>query len=134
MAESSKVKLYDARNFTQYYVTLESKCMKTPEAAQVLLGIYKDPIRELETLDKTNYDKVTALIAAHNANRNATLPEGEITLPNVEEFRKDPITKGKQFVLLVNTVNDFDSDRKAKKQSRQCRHDYLERFKYTDMQ
>jgi hypothetical protein len=114
MATTSLLTKYDARNFKQYIITLESKCMKTQEGAQVLLGLYKDPIRELEAVDKTNYDRITALITAHNQNRNAALPEGNIVMPTAKVFQEDPVAQGKLFILMMNNTNNFDADRKTK--------------------
>ena len=58
-----KVILYDVRNFETYYTTLEGKYMQSPDASEVMLGIYADPIQQLKEENRSEYDKISATIA-----------------------------------------------------------------------
>ena len=49
-AASDEKLQYDVKNFKTYFAKLKAKCMTSADAAQVLLGIFSDPIRELKAL------------------------------------------------------------------------------------
>ena len=73
--------------------------MTSADAAQVLLGIFADPIRELEATNKTKYDKLVARVGDLSNNAIAGLAAGT-TMSTEEEFKADPVKCSKMFVKV----------------------------------
>ena len=113
-ASASKEKpLYDAKNFKTYYSKLKAKCMQSADAASVMLGIFSDPIREMESTDKSEYDKLTARLADLATNAIDGIDVGT-TMPTVKTFKEDPVKNSKLFVKVINNTATVDAAIKTK--------------------
>ena len=81
--------------------------MQSSEAAQVMLGIYEDPIREMQTNHLTEYNKIVAVETNLDADPIEGL-DGDAKIPNTSAFFDNPVESGKLFVKFLNKANQVD--------------------------
>ena len=107
-AASEEKLLYNVKNFKTYFAKLKAKCMTSADAAQVLLGIFADPIREMEATNKAEHDKLVARLADLANNGIDSIDNGTV-IPTEELFKQDPVKHSKLFVKVLNSTQDADA-------------------------
>ena len=111
-AASDEKLQHDVKNFKTYFEKLKAKCMTSADAAQVLLGIFSDPIRELKATNRDEYDKLVARLADLANNAIVGIAAGTV-IPTEKLFKEDPVKCSKLFVKVYNETAGIDNTIKA---------------------